>query len=83
MRKETLDKSDGFPLEANVKVVTANVPYPTLQSLVQNLEARRDISEGLAKAQALSMYMRLLEFENQLVEAALNTLVAKVQRARG
>ena len=57
--------------EANVRVVGANVPYPTVQSLVGSLEARRDISEDLGKAQALSMYLKLLEFENMLVDSGL------------
>ena len=67
---------------ANVQVVASGVPYPTVQSLVDSLEGRRDISEGFEKAQALSMYMKLLKFENMLVESALSTLVANLRGGR-
>ena len=67
---------------ANVQVVASAVPYPTVQSLVDSLEGRRDISEGFEKAQALSMYMKLLKFENMLVESALSTLVANLRGGR-
>ena len=68
--------------EPNVRVVTANAPYPTVQSLVGSLESRRDISEEFEKAQALSMYMRLLKFENMLIESALKTMALKHQAGR-
>ena len=68
--------------EANVRVVGANVPYPTVQSLVGSMETRRDISEDLGKAQALSMYLKLLEFENMLVDAGLQALAMKSKAAK-
>jgi hypothetical protein len=67
--------------EANVRVVGASVPYPTVQSLVDGLETRRDISEDLGKAQALSMYLKLLEYENMLVDSGLKAFVTKSQAA--
>ena len=80
--KGTHDHGVGSPVEANVRVVGTSVPYPTVQSLVDSFEVRRDISEEFGKAQALSMYQKLLEFENMLVDSALTTLVAKRQGAR-
>ena len=83
---DTLSKPLGFlqldPAAANVRVVAASVPYPTVQSLVNSLEARRDITEEFGKARALSMYMKLLDFENMLVQSALKTLVVKHRDAR-
>lgn len=67
---------------ANVRVVGASAPYPTVQSLVDGLEARRDISEDFGKAQALSMYLKLLEYENMLVDSGLNALVTKHKAAK-
>ena len=67
--------------EANVRVLGASVPYPTVQSLVDGLETRRDISEDLGKAQALSMYLKLLEYENMLVDSGLKAFVTKSQAA--
>lgn len=68
--------------EANVRVVGASVPYPTIQSLVDSLEARRDISEDLGKAQVLTMYLKLLEFENMLVDSGLKAFVLKSKAAK-
>ena len=67
---------------ANVQVVESNVPYPTVQSLVGTLAVRRDVSENLEKSQALSMYLKLFEFENMLVDAAVKTFAVKHGGAR-
>ena len=75
--QSTHDNDVASSAEANIRVVPASVPYPTVQSLVGSLEARRDISEEFGKAQALSMYMKLLEFENMVLESALDTFVLK------
>jgi hypothetical protein len=68
--------------DANVRVVGASVPYPTVQTLVDSLESRRDISEEFGKAQALSMYLKLLEFENMLVDSGLKALATKSYAAK-
>ena len=75
--QSTHDNDVASSAEANIRVVPASVPYPTVQSLVGSLEARRDISEEFGKAQALSMYMKLLEFENMVLESAMDTFVLK------
>lgn len=67
---------------ANVQVVESNVPYPTIQSFVGTLAVRRDASENLEKIQVLSMYLKLFEFENMLVDAAVKTFVVKHGGAR-
>jgi hypothetical protein len=45
-------------------MVASDVPYPTVASLVGDMETRRDISEGLAMA-------RVLELDAALVKAEL------------
>ena len=67
---------------ANVQVVGSNVPYPTVQSFLGTLEARRDVSEQLEKTQALSMYLKLLAFENMLIDAGLKAFFVKREGAR-
>lgn len=78
LERSERDSGKGGTEAANVRVVAADAPYPTTQSLVENFQVRRDISEELGKAQALSMYMKLLEFENMLVEEGLNAFVSKL-----
>jgi len=76
------EHGQGGAVAANVRVVGDDAPYPTIQSLVDSFQARRDISEELGKAQALSMYIKLLEFENMLVDSGLNALVVKSKFAK-
>lgn len=76
------DHGQGGADAANVRVVAADAPYPTIQSLVDSFQGRRDISEELGKAQALSMYMKLLEFENMVVDSGLNALVTKSEATK-
>ena len=76
------DHGQGGAVAANVRVVGADAPYPTIQSLVDSFQARRDIGEELGKAQALSMYIKLLEFENMLVDSGLNAWVMKSKFAK-
>jgi hypothetical protein len=76
------DRGVASATEANVRVVGASVPYPTIQSLVGSLEARRDISEDFGKAQALSMYLKLLEFENGLVDSGIRAFAVQRQAAK-
>ena len=44
----------------NVRVVTAEVPYPTIVGLVQEMETRRDVAENLER-------QKILEFEQKLL----------------
>ena len=45
-------------LQADVKVVASESPYPTIVSLVGDMERRRDVAETLAQRQlALSKLM--------------------------
>lgn len=68
--------------EANVRIVGSTVPYPTIQSLVEALEAHRDVSEDFGKSQVLAMYLKLLDFENMLVDSGLNALAVEWQGAK-
>jgi len=70
------------PIAANVQVVESKVPYPTVQSFLGTLEARRDVSAQLEKSQTLSMYLKLLEFDNMLIGTALKALSSKHEGAR-
>merc|ERR1711908_125363 len=48
------------PAQANVRVVPSRTEYPTVESLVQDMEARRDISERLERARMLDVELKLL-----------------------
>ena len=51
-----------------MKVVASDVPYPTVASLVSDMETRRDISESLAMARILELDMALLKAELAMIK---------------
>ena len=68
------------PKQANVRVHAAEFSFPTVAALVQELESRRDTSEGLAMARVVQLELRLLKAENDIVKDVLRTSVARVLR---
>ena len=55
----------------NVRVGTSEVPYPTIGSLAQDMETRRDAAERLERAKILELILKLLEAENEMIKDAL------------
>lgn len=66
-----------LPAQANVRVVAADVPYPTVASLVQDMEARRDVSEQLEAALIFDLELNLVKEE---VAVARDTLTSAIER---
>ena len=62
------------PEQANVRVVTPEVPYPTVGSLAQDMGVRWSISSGLVRARLLELDLSLLKRENELIRTALGEL---------
>ena len=70
------DASGAAPAESlatpmNVRVGTSEVAYPTIGSLVQDMESRRDSAERLERAKILELTLKLLEAENEMIKDAL------------
>ena len=59
------------PEQSNVRVVASDVPYPTVASLAEDMEARRSTSSGLVRARLLELDLSLLKRENQMIRTAL------------
>ena len=59
------------PEQGNVRVVAPDVPYPTVASLAEDMEARRSTSSGLVRARLLELDLSLLKRENQMIRTAL------------
>ena len=51
-----------------MKVAAGDAPYPTVVSLVSDMETRRDISEGLAMARILELDMALVKAELAMIK---------------
>jgi len=67
-----------LPNQANVRAVAPDVPFPTVPSMVQDMESRRAVSSGLARAKLLELELSLLKRENTMVVAALRDAVGRI-----
>lgn len=67
-----------IPQQANVKVVASDMPYPSVVSLVQDMETRRDISENLEYMKVIKMQVELLKATNSIAKQTLVEAVARV-----
>merc|ERR1719263_762710 len=74
---------EGFPKQLNVRVGASDVPYPTIASLVQDMEARRDTAENLLRQRILELELKLLKAENILIKDALNAAVGTIMAQHG
>ena len=73
---------EGLPKQLNVRVGAADVAFPTISSLVQDMESRRDASESLARERVLEMETKLLKSENAMAKEALHFAVGRVLVSR-
>jgi hypothetical protein len=69
---------EGLPKQLNVRVGASDVPYPTIASLVQDMEARRDTAESLLRQRVLELELKLLKAENVMIKDALDGAVGRV-----
>lgn len=67
-----------MPAQANVRVMPTDVSYPTVSSMVQGLEARRDIAENLERKLILDKQIDLLAACNSAIEEGLKAAVSRV-----
>lgn len=71
----------GFPAATNVRVMASDEPFPTISSMVEELERNRDASESLIRTRIFEWELKLLQAENKLITARLQSWVDRVLRA--
>jgi len=71
----------GFPAATNVRVMASDEPFPTISSMVEDLERKRDASESLIRTRIFEWELNLLRAENKLITARLQSWVDRVLRA--
>merc|ERR1719453_1963143 len=74
--RETRQKQ--LPAQTNVRVVPTDESYPTIASLVQAMEARRDAAENLARKRILEKEIDFLMACNRAIEESLTSGVARI-----
>jgi len=70
--------SEQSPSQANVQVVPARESYPTVASMVNDMEMRRDLTENLERRRVLEKCMDFVMVCNDAAERALKTAVARI-----
>jgi len=69
---------EGLPKQLNVRVAASEVPYPTVASLVQDMQTRRDTAENLLRQRVLELELKLLKAENSMIKDSLHAAVGRV-----
>jgi len=67
-----------MPDQIKVHVKTPEASYPTISSLVQDMEQRRDTSERLGMARTLELELKLLKAENDMIKDSLRLSVERI-----
>jgi len=71
-------RAEQLPLQANVRVVPTDTNYPTVASMVQGMEARRDIAENLARRRILEKDLDFMMACNHAVEEGMGAAIARI-----
>jgi len=70
--------SDSHQLMANVHVVPAEIPFPTIDSLVQDMEKRRNVAETLEQNKIAKTKLLVLQAANAVAKRALDNAVVQL-----
>lgn len=68
-----------LPNSVNLRVSSADIPFPSIVSSVKGMELRRDRSEKKARARILEMQSSLLQAENAKIEDCFRQSIYKSQ----
>merc|ERR1719440_1686183 len=67
-----------MPAQANVRVVPADVAYPSVSSMVQGSEDRRDIAENVERKLILDKQLDVLRACNSAIEEGMGAAVSRI-----
>merc|ERR1712080_340594 len=67
-----------LPAQTNVRVVPTDDTYPTVASMVQGMEKRRDAAESLAHKRILEKELDFLLACNRVIEEGLSSGIARM-----
>jgi len=71
-------RSVQLPAQTNIRMVPTDVNYPTVASMVQAMETRRDIAENLERRHILEKELDLILLCNKAIEEGLKAAVSRV-----
>lgn len=70
--------SSGRQLATNVRVMASDEPFPTVASMVEDLERKRDAAEGLQRMRLLELELQLVQAQNAILSARLSGWVEHI-----
>jgi len=70
--------SSGLQLTTNVRVMASDEPFPTVASMVEDVERKRDAGEGLQRTRLLELELQLLQAENEILSDRLRGWVEHI-----
>ena len=70
------DDADALPPQLDLRVGASEVPFPTIESLVQQMENRRGASEESVRQHVLGLELQLLQAGNAILEERLRASLA-------
>lgn len=71
------ETSKALPVQANVRV-ESGAAFPTIASMVQGMEARRDNAESQEASKVLELELKLLQEENDMIKNALGAAIERI-----
>jgi len=71
-----------LPQQVNARVVPSKFLFPTILSLVEDMEKRRNLSENLIMVRIKQLFLQLLKDENEMIAEALGKSVQRVVASR-
>eukprot|EP00917_Polyrhabdina_sp_WS-2016_P026397 GHVP01056706.1.p2 GENE.GHVP01056706.1~~GHVP01056706.1.p2 ORF type:complete len:263 (+),score=67.04 GHVP01056706.1:224-1012(+) len=69
--------------QLNVRFGVGDKPYPSVDSLVGDMEERRDITERLARSKILELELKLMKAQNEMIKDSLHGAISKVLASLG
>jgi hypothetical protein len=70
--------TDGKVLQQAIVKVVPSSTFPTIHSLVDDMETRRDLMEDLDRAHVLELQLQLMKDENSMMKEALETAMERI-----
>ncbi|UKK00306.2 tRNA delta (2)-isopentenylpyrophosphate transferase [Theileria orientalis] len=64
--------------QLNVKIGQSEVPYPTVDDFVMNMEKKRDVAEKSARNRILNMYLNLMKAQHEMIADELHVAVSRI-----
>ena len=78
-RRREVDDAGALPPKLDVRIGASDVPFPTIESLVQQMEDRRGSSEESVRQHVLGLELQLLQAGNAMLQERLRASLVEAR----